>query len=115
VFHVFGQAKFPNGCSVLGSSQFSILLQLPPKMLLDSKVGITDPKIIISLCYSKSVTYSVVLGSHFEYNVGTIYTIIVYINTNGNAMQFANIYFLLTLKSIVIYRKYLFAPKFAQN
>jgi hypothetical protein len=50
VFHGFGQAKFPHGGSVLGSSQFSILLQLPPKTLLDSKVVKIDPKIIISLC-----------------------------------------------------------------
>jgi hypothetical protein len=34
----FGQDKFPNSGSVLGSSQFSILPQLPPKILLDSKV-----------------------------------------------------------------------------
>jgi len=27
-FHRFGQAKFPNGGSVLGSSQFSVLPQL---------------------------------------------------------------------------------------
>jgi len=30
-FHRFGQAKFPDGGLVLGSSQFSILPQLPPK------------------------------------------------------------------------------------
>jgi len=48
-FHRFWQAKFPHGGSVLGSSQFSILLQLPPKILLDSKVVKIDPKIIISL------------------------------------------------------------------
>jgi len=35
VFHEFGKAKFPDGGSVLGSSQFSIL---PLKILLDSKV-----------------------------------------------------------------------------
>ncbi len=28
-FHRFGHAKFPDGGSVLGSSQFSILPQLP--------------------------------------------------------------------------------------
>jgi hypothetical protein len=48
-FHRFGQAKFPNGGSILGSNQFSILPQLPPKILLDSKVVKIDPKIIISL------------------------------------------------------------------
>jgi len=30
-FHGFGQAKFPDGGSVLGSSQVSILPQLPQK------------------------------------------------------------------------------------
>ncbi len=48
-FHRFGQAKFPDGGSILGSSQFSILPQLPPKILFDSKVVKIDPKIIISL------------------------------------------------------------------
>ncbi len=38
MFHEFGQAKFPDGGSVLGSSQFSLLPQLPPKILLYSKV-----------------------------------------------------------------------------
>ncbi len=33
VFHRFGQAKFPDGGSVLGSSQFSIMPQLPLKMI----------------------------------------------------------------------------------
>jgi hypothetical protein len=47
VFHGFGQAKFPGGGSVLGSSQLSLLLQLPPKIMLDSKVVKIDPKIII--------------------------------------------------------------------
>jgi len=32
VFHRFGQAAFTYGSSVLGSSQFSVLLQLPLKM-----------------------------------------------------------------------------------
>ncbi len=59
VFPRFGQAKFPYGSSVLGSSQFSILPQLPPKILLNSKVVKIDPKIIISLCLSKSVTHFV--------------------------------------------------------
>jgi len=48
-FHRFGQAKFPDGGSVLALSQFSRLYQLPPKILLDSKVVKIDPKIIISL------------------------------------------------------------------
>jgi len=45
VFHRFGQAKFPDGGSVLDS----ILPQLPPKILLNSKVVKINPKIIISL------------------------------------------------------------------
>jgi len=49
-FHRFWQAKFPDGGLILGSSQFSILPQLPPKILLDSKVVKIDPKIIILLC-----------------------------------------------------------------
>ncbi len=48
-FKRFGQAKFPDGCSILGSSQFSILPQLPPTILINSKVVKIDPKIIISL------------------------------------------------------------------
>jgi len=44
VFHGFGQAKFPDGGSVLGSSQFSILPHLPPKIMPDSKVVKIDPK-----------------------------------------------------------------------
>jgi len=37
VFHGFGQAKFPDGGSGLGLSQFSILLQLPQKTMLSLK------------------------------------------------------------------------------
>jgi len=47
VFHGFRQAKFPDGGLVLGSSQFSILPQLHPK-ILDSELVKIDPKIIIS-------------------------------------------------------------------
>jgi len=36
-FDGFGQAKFPNGGLVIGSSQLSILPLLPPKILLDLK------------------------------------------------------------------------------
>ncbi len=61
MFHSFGQAKFSDGGSILGSSQFSIMPQLPPKILLNSKVVKIDPKIIISLHYYKSVTHSVVV------------------------------------------------------
>jgi len=44
----FGQAKFPDGGSVLGLSQFLQVPQLPPKILLISKVVKIDPKIIIA-------------------------------------------------------------------
>jgi len=60
-FHGFGQAKFLDGGLVLGSRQFSILPQLPPKILLDSKVVKIDPKMIILLRLSKSVTHSLIL------------------------------------------------------
>jgi len=48
-FRRFGQAKFAYGGLLLGSSQFSILPQLPQKMMLASKVIRIDSKIIISL------------------------------------------------------------------
>jgi len=38
-FHRFGQAKFPDGGSVLGSSQFSVLPQLPQKNDAQFKSG----------------------------------------------------------------------------
>jgi len=43
-FHGFVQAKFPDGGMVLGSSQFSILPYLPPKIPLHSKVVKIDKK-----------------------------------------------------------------------
>ncbi len=43
-FHGFGQAKFPNGGLVLGSSQFSILPQLPQKTMLGLKGVKIDPQ-----------------------------------------------------------------------
>jgi len=49
-FHRFGQAKFPDGGSVLGSSQFSVLPQLPPKTMLSLKEVKIDLKISYSLC-----------------------------------------------------------------
>jgi len=49
-FHGFGHAKFLDGGLVLGMSQFSILPQLPPKILFNSKLVKIDPKIIILLC-----------------------------------------------------------------
>jgi len=36
-FHRFGQAKFPDDGLISGSSQFSVLPQLPPKMMLGLK------------------------------------------------------------------------------
>jgi len=48
-FHGFWQAKFACGGSILGSSQFTLLLQLPIKMTLDLKVVKIDTKIIISI------------------------------------------------------------------
>jgi len=38
-FHGFGQAKFPNGCLILGTSQFLILPQLPKKIDAQFKSG----------------------------------------------------------------------------
>jgi len=58
-FHRFGQDKFPDGVLVLGLSQFSILLQLPPKILLNSKVVKIDQKISIMLRKSKSARHSI--------------------------------------------------------
>jgi hypothetical protein len=49
VFHRFRQAKSANGGSIVTSSQFSILPQLPQKMKLVSKVVKIDPKIIVSI------------------------------------------------------------------
>jgi hypothetical protein len=44
-FHRIGQAKFPDGGSVLGLSQFSMLPQLPLKMKLGLKVVKINSKI----------------------------------------------------------------------
>jgi hypothetical protein len=44
VFHGFGQAKFAYGGSILGSSQFTLLPQLPLKMMLGLKVVKFDKK-----------------------------------------------------------------------
>jgi len=48
-FHGFWQARFPDGGSVLGSSQFCILPQLPLKTMLDLKVVKIDSKISNSI------------------------------------------------------------------
>jgi hypothetical protein len=45
----FRQPKFADGGLVLGSSKFSILPYLPPKILLNSKVVKIDQNIIILL------------------------------------------------------------------
>jgi hypothetical protein len=44
VFQGFSKAKFAYGGSILSSSQFLILPQLPQKMKLKSKVVKIDPK-----------------------------------------------------------------------
>jgi hypothetical protein len=49
VFKGFRQAKSTNGSSILSSSQFLILPQLPQKMKLASKVVKVNSKITISL------------------------------------------------------------------
>jgi hypothetical protein len=49
VFQGFSKAKFAYGGSILSSSQFLILPQLPQKMKLTSKVVKIDPKIIVLL------------------------------------------------------------------
>jgi hypothetical protein len=48
--HRFEQAKFPDGGSVLGSSQFSVLPQLPPKMMLSLKEVKIESKTSKLLC-----------------------------------------------------------------
>jgi len=37
-FHIFGQAKFAYGGSILGSSKFTLLPKLPLKTMLSLKV-----------------------------------------------------------------------------
>jgi len=59
VFNGFGQANFLKGGLVLGLSQFSILPQPPPKIMLNSEVVKIIPKIIVLIRQSKSVTNSV--------------------------------------------------------
>jgi hypothetical protein len=48
-FQGFGQAKFAYGGSVLGSSQFTLLPQLPLQTMLDLKVVKIDLKKILLL------------------------------------------------------------------
>jgi len=63
-FHRFGHAKFPDDGSILGSSQFSKLLQLPPKILLDLKNNHLDSLVKIgdTLC-TIIKTLKIYLGS----------------------------------------------------
>ncbi len=49
VFHRFRQAKFDYGGSILSSSQFLLLHQLPQKVKLTLKVVKVDSKIIVLL------------------------------------------------------------------
>ncbi len=58
-FHRFEQAKFAYGGSVLGLSQFTLLPQMPLKMISKLKSILNQLEIIISLHKSKSVTFSV--------------------------------------------------------
>jgi len=53
----FGQAKFASGGSIVGSSQFKLLSQLPLKTMLDLKVVKIDLKIIILLHKTKSMAH----------------------------------------------------------
>jgi len=53
-FHRFGQAKFPDGGSVLGLSQFSVLPQLPPRIMLSLKEVNIDAKISNSLSWASA-------------------------------------------------------------
>ena len=67
-FTDLGKLNLPMDGPVLGSSQFSLLPQLPKKMMLASKVVKIDSKIIISFRKSKSMTHFVVVDKtrHFE-------------------------------------------------
>jgi len=56
---LIGQSKFGYGALLSGSSQFTLLPQLPQKMTLNLKVANTNLKAIILLHYSKTVSHSV--------------------------------------------------------
>ncbi len=49
ISRIWATAKFAYGGSILGSSHFTLLSQMPLKMMLDLKVVKIDLKIIISL------------------------------------------------------------------
>jgi hypothetical protein len=59
LFHGFGQAKCAYSGSILGSSQFTLLPQLPQKNNVQFKSGKNWLKIIMSLHKSKAMTNSV--------------------------------------------------------
>jgi len=50
VFHRFGQAKFAYCGSILGSNKFTLLPQLPLKIMLNLKLVKIGTKIIILVC-----------------------------------------------------------------
>jgi hypothetical protein len=62
VFQGFSKAKSANGGSILSSSQFLILPQLPQKIKFASKVVKVDSKIII--CYLRSKSLKLTVGVH---------------------------------------------------
>jgi len=66
VFDGFGQAKFADSGSVLGSCQFSIPPQLLLKMMLSLKLVKIDSIISNSLCLSNSLTHSVLDQKHVQ-------------------------------------------------
>jgi len=66
VIHRCRQAKFAYGGLILGSSQCTLLPQLPLKMMLDSKVVKIDSNVIILLRYSKSETHSAVIEWRYK-------------------------------------------------
>jgi hypothetical protein len=59
VFHQFRQAKFDHGGSILNTSQFLLVPQLPQKMKLASKVVKIDSKQLAQKQRSKSVKLTV--------------------------------------------------------
>jgi hypothetical protein len=59
VFHRFWKGQFAYGGSILSSSQFLLLPQLPQNLMLDTKVDKNGSKIIISIQYYKSLKHTV--------------------------------------------------------
>jgi hypothetical protein len=75
-FHQYGQAKFAFGGSILSSSQFLLLPQLPQKTKVASKAVKNDSKVIISFPSSNSVKRTV------ESKLCSSKTILISISTN---------------------------------